>query len=85
VASSCQSINLYDDIINKVVEITCENEIAKSYATGTLISNDGLILTNKHVINNFDDNSTIKINFYSRGYIWQTGAPAYTRVSKRFK
>lgn len=63
ITSSCQSINLYDDIINKVVEITCENEISKSYATGTLISNDGLILTNKHVIDKFDDKSTIKINF----------------------
>lgn len=63
IISSCKSVDLYDDIINKVVEITCENELSKSYATGTLISNDGLIITNKHVIEGFNEESTISINF----------------------
>ena len=63
IISSCKSVDLYDDIINKVVEITCENELSKSYATGTLISNDGLILTNKHVIEGFNEESTISIYF----------------------
>lgn len=54
---------MYDLAINKVVEIICENDITKSYATGTLISKDGLILTNRHVIERFMDDSTIKIDF----------------------
>lgn len=61
--SACNSNNSYYNIMYKVVEITCENEIMKSYATGTLISRDGLILTNKHIIEHFGDTVDIKINF----------------------
>lgn len=60
---SCNSFDLYEDIIDKVVEITCENKIGKSFGTGTLVSNDGMILTNKHIIEYFMEDSSIKVNF----------------------
>lgn len=61
--ASCTKKNMYDLAIDKVVEITCENSITKGNATGTLISKDGLILTNKHVIEKFTEDSVIKIDF----------------------
>lgn len=70
-SSSCNSINPYTDIIDKVVEITCENEYEKSCATGTIISEDGLILTNRHIIENFTTNSSIKINFINDNETYQ--------------
>ena len=61
--SSCKNIDLYKDIVDKVVEITLESNTNKYYATGTIISNDGLILTNKHVIDNKDEDTQISISF----------------------
>ncbi|MDE7263420.1 MAG: serine protease [Anaeroplasmataceae bacterium] len=60
---SCSSFDIYNDAINKTVEIRCENEGLTSSATGTLISLNGLILTNKHVVNDFTENSSIKVSF----------------------
>lgn len=49
----------------KVVEIICENEIWKSFATGIIISSEGLIITNKHVIEDFTKVNCIKVNFFN--------------------
>ena len=49
----------------KVVEIICENKIGKSFATGTIISSEGLIITNKHVIEDFTEMNCIKVKFYN--------------------
>ena len=61
--SSCSSFDIYKDVIYKTVEIECQNEYLKSSATGTLISKDGHIITNKHVVQDFITNSTIKAVF----------------------
>ena len=64
VFSSCASTstvfdieNLYSDTIKETVEIRCydteDNNIG--YATGCVISKDGQILTNKHVIMSNDN------------------------------
>lgn len=63
IVTSCNLNNLYEKTINKVVEICCEKEMVKSYGTGTLISKNGLILTNKHIFDYVGIDSTIKINF----------------------
>ncbi|MDE6407163.1 MAG: serine protease [Anaeroplasmataceae bacterium] len=62
---SCSHFDIYKDAISKTVEINCQNEYLKSSATGALISNDGYILTNKHVVKDFTTNSTIKARFIS--------------------
>lgn len=58
---------LYSDTIKKVVEIRCYNaEDNIGYATGCVISNDGQILTNKHVIMSNDNFfQHIQIRFYN--------------------
>ena len=61
--SSCSNFNIYNDAIYKTVEIECQNNYLKNSATGTIISMDGLILTNKHVIEDYKSGSTIKVRF----------------------
>lgn len=45
----------------KTVEISIQEDKNLIYATGTIISNDGLIITNKHVVEN---KNNILINYY---------------------
>lgn len=54
------------EYFDKVVEIICESPIGKSYATGTIMSSDGLILTNKHVVDNYREKNQIIVKFYDK-------------------
>ena len=60
---SCSHFDIYNDVINRIVEIDCQNKYLKSSATGTLISKDGVILTNKHVVEYYTTDSTIMVRF----------------------
>lgn len=60
---SCSTFDIYKNVVDKVVEIRCEAKNKTSSATGTLISKDGYILTNKHVIEDFTVQSSIKVSF----------------------
>lgn len=60
---SCSSFDIYKDVIHRVVELECQNAYVSSKATGTLISKDGLILTNKHVVENYTKDSRICARF----------------------
>lgn len=61
------TIELYNDAIKKTVEIRCSNAEDKTgYATGCVVSDDGEILTNKHVV--FSDDAffdKIEVRFYN--------------------
>ena len=49
---------IFENNILKVVEVkTSDDEISWGYATGAFISNDGKILTNKHVVFNLSTNN----------------------------
>ena len=66
IASQNNSKSLYSETIQKTVEIRCcNNEGVIGYATGTVISNDGLILTNKHVVMNNGAGNSIEVRFYN--------------------
>lgn len=59
---------LYADAIRKTVEIRCTNDGANySYATGAVVSSDGKILTNKHVVvYGQTEFSTVQVRFYDK-------------------
>lgn len=61
--ASCNTQLNYMEYFNKTVEIVCSNDKSISYATGTVISNNGLIITNKHVVSNYIEESSIKVNY----------------------
>lgn len=51
---SCKSID-FNTLFSKTVEIECIDNDKKSYATGFFINENGLILTNRHVVDGFKD------------------------------
>lgn len=61
--NSCSRIDIYEDVVYCAVELECQNAYVSSKATGTLISKDGLIITNKHAIKDYTRDSTILVRF----------------------
>lgn len=61
------SIELYNEAIKKTVEIKCSSAEDKiGYATGCVVSDDGKILTNKHVVFSGDAFfDKIEVRFYN--------------------
>ncbi len=61
---SCRSNN-YNLYFDKTVEIVCETYSGKSSATGFFVTNDGLILTNKHVVKKVTNEDVINVRINS--------------------
>ena len=76
VIPNSSTANIFDETIKKTVEIRIYNNSNNyGYATGAVISNDGQILTNKHVVKYSDDDyfKFIEVRFYdSEEYLQAT-------------
>lgn len=73
--TTADTVKIYNEAIKKTVEIRCsDSENKVGYATGCVVSNDGQILTNKHVVLSEDAFfEKIEVRFYnSDDYIMAT-------------
>lgn len=76
--SSCKSIDVRD-YFKKCVEITLIKEESIFKATGTLISDTGDILTNKHVVEGYLEDAEIYV-YYEKEYI----EASITKISEEY-